>query len=68
MNFVPVKLKKSHTLIGQVCYQCGVPFDDKTPICLVPLCDGAEESCVEAALEGKIKNALAIPLHYSCYV
>lgn len=66
MNYVPVKLKKSHSLIGQICYICRKPFDTLQSICLVPLCFNAEESCVEAAKQGKMQNGLPIPLHYSC--
>lgn len=66
-QLVPIKLKKSHTLIGQTCYMCGEPFDHIKSICLLPFTPDAVPGTRIAAKSGKIQNAVALPIHYDCF-
>lgn len=66
-QIIPINLKKSHTLIGQICYICGKPFDHIKPICLVPFTPEAADDTRKAAKTGNISNAVALPVHYDCF-
>lgn len=49
MNFIPVKLKSKHILLGQRCYMCNAAFNTEKPIAIISLSPNSVEQTIKDA-------------------
>ena len=59
-------LSADHPLIGDICPACRKPFVAGDITTLIPLGPGDDEESQERCRKGRVYNAVAAPVHWSC--